>query len=119
MAFTYSGNPSTNEVDAIRFQTGDTNSKQPILQDEEIQWIISEYPESKRLAVAFRQCANHLAASAVKRKLGPQSEDATERLAYYKGMADKLEKLTSFSGTPPLPSYIGEKVFEKGMMENV
>lgn len=118
MAFTYTNDPGANPIDAIRFQTGDTNPRQPVLQDEEIEWIIQEYSAAKQLAIAFRQCANHFAAMSVKRKLGPQSEDATERLQYYSSMADKLEKSTSFSGVPPSPAYQGDKVFEKGMMEN-
>ena len=41
MAFKYSGNPSESEADFVRFAIGDTNSAAPILQDAEINYIVS------------------------------------------------------------------------------
>lgn len=121
MAFKYSGNPSASEADFVRFAIGDTNSAAPILQDAEIDYIVSSTADStmaNRLAVAFRAAATALAAKLVKRSLGPQSEDATKRLEYYKALADKYEKIRSFSGTPPLPDYSADLVFDKNMMVN-
>lgn len=120
MSFTYSNKPGESDRDFIRFYTGDTSETEQLMTDEEIAWIISEYPDkSKRLAVAFRQCATLLARKPDKIKLGPQEEIATKRLEYYRLQADKLERGLGYSGIPPLPEYQSEKVFEKGMMENV
>lgn len=41
MSFTYTGNPSESETDAIRFLVGDTDADEPLLQDEEIIWLSS------------------------------------------------------------------------------
>lgn len=41
MSFTYSGNPSNSDVDAVRFLIGDTDSTEPLLQDEEIIYLSS------------------------------------------------------------------------------
>jgi len=121
MASSYSGNPANSDLDYIRFVIGDTDLVSPILQDAEINYIISstaESTESNRLAVAFRAAATALGAKLVRRSLGPQSEDASKRHAYYVEMADKYEKLKQFSGTPPLPAYVADLVFDKNMMGN-
>ena len=46
MTFTYTGNPSDNDLDAVRFLIGDTQESEPLLTDEEItflnaQWTLS------------------------------------------------------------------------------
>jgi hypothetical protein len=122
MAFTYSGDPAHSEADYIRFALGDTNSTNPILTDAEIAYIVSSTASKStayRLSVAFRAAATALGARLVKKSLGPQSEDATKRQAYYVEQADKYEKHSAFTGTPPLPVYSADLVFDKNMMENV
>lgn len=42
MAWTYSGNPSSSNLDAVRFKIGDTSINDPLLQDEEINYLLSE-----------------------------------------------------------------------------
>lgn len=41
--FTYSGNPSESEVDAVRFLIGDTVEEEHFLEDEEIVWMSSQW----------------------------------------------------------------------------
>ena len=119
MSFTYSGCPAESALDAVRFAIGDTNKDAPILQDEEICYIIStNKTQSGILAAAFRQAATLLGIRATKRTLGPQSEDTSARLAYFKEMADKYERGLLYAGIPPLPNYSADKVFDKGMMSN-
>jgi hypothetical protein len=120
MAFSYSGDPTKSELDLIRFTVGDTDASDPILQDAEIDYILAtKKTVSGRLALAFRQCATHYAPTAIKRKLGPQEEDPSNRLAYFREMAAKYERLSNFAGTPPSPEYDSEKIFGKDMMTNV
>ena len=40
MSWTYSGDPSSSELDECRFLISDTDEASPILQDEEIKYII-------------------------------------------------------------------------------
>jgi hypothetical protein len=40
MSFSYSGDPSINALDEVRFLIGDVNSSQPQLQDEEINYCL-------------------------------------------------------------------------------
>lgn len=121
MAFTYSGDPSNSDVDYLRFVLGDTNASTPILQDAELEYIVAiteGESTAYRLSIAYRAAATALAAKLVKRSLGPQSEDATKRHAYYEQLATKYEGISKFSGTPPLPEYSADLVFDKNMMVN-
>lgn len=115
--FTYSGDPTTSELDAMRFAIADTDATNVLLQDAEIEYIISTTTSvAARYAALFRQAATMISIKPAKRSLGPQSEDTTKRQEYFAAMATKYEKLASYSGTPPLPDYQADKVFEKGMM---
>lgn len=119
MSFSYSGNPTSSRLDAIRFTIQDTNAQKPIMQNEEIQYIIDTYTtDKKQLAVAYRQCATYLALQPIKRGLGPQTEDNSDRLKYYTTQAELFEKQTINSGVPPTPEYSAPVIFEKGMMAN-
>lgn len=119
MSFTYSGDPAASQLDAVRFALGDTIKEGALLQDEEINYLISRNEtKSGLMAAAFRQAATCLGIRAVKRTLGPQTEDPTARLNYYKEMAVKYEKGLLYAGVPPLPDYSQEKVFDKNMMAN-
>lgn len=41
MTFSYSGDPTDSELDSVRFLTGDTDARLPLLSDEEIEWLIT------------------------------------------------------------------------------
>jgi hypothetical protein len=43
MTWTYSGNPTTSTTDEIRFLIGDTDSSDPLLQDEEIAYLYNTW----------------------------------------------------------------------------
>lgn len=118
MAATYSGDPRTSAKDSLRFVLGDTNVNDAMLQDAEISYLIEEFSGSKLYAEAFSRCADFLGARTVKRKLGPQSEDATDRLNHYRERAAYYKAQAQFGVVPPLPVYQADKVFEKGMMTN-
>lgn len=119
MAFTYSGDPSQSDLDYLRFMIGDTQAASVILQDAELEYIISVATSAaQRLALAFRAAASSLGARLVKRSLGPQSEDATKRHDYYVAQAERYEKISKYSATPPSPEYQADMVFEKNMMAN-
>ena len=119
MSFTYSGNPNSSTKDRLRFLVGDIDNTDYFLQDEEIGYVINTYDnEAKQLAVLYRQMASHFGAKCIKRTLGPQQEDPTARLTYFKEMAAKYEKDCAYLGIPPVPDYDYDKVFAKGMMSN-
>lgn len=118
MSWSYSGNPSASEIDACRFLIGDTNEESPIMQDEEIQYIISEANgnEDKLRYELFRHAATIFARD-IKRSLGPQSEDPTERLNFFKEQMNIYKNKLSTSGIS-IPKYAHPKVFRRGMQNN-
>lgn len=118
MSFSYSHDPSTSPLDEARFLLGDTDDTSPIMQDEEIQYIIDTYSEGTNECKyqLFNRAAT-LFARDIKRSLGPQSEDPTGRLNYYKEQADYYKKLVAIGGVSPI-RYAYPKTFRKGMFSN-
>lgn len=118
MSFTYSGDPSRSLLDECRFLLGDTDESSPIMQDEEINYIIAQSKSDKMLLGynLFTRAAT-LFARDIKRSLGPQSEDPTSRLSFFKSEADSYKRKLSNRGLS-IPSYGSPKIFYKGMQSN-
>ena len=55
MSWTYSGNPGHSAKDQVRFLIGDTNSRDQLLLDGEIEWLLSQY-NNNAMATAIRAC---------------------------------------------------------------
>lgn len=118
MAFSYSGDPTVSVLDECRFLLSDTDESNVILQDEEINYIISKAGGNDNLLkyLLFNQAAT-IFSRAIKRSLGPQSEDPTDRLKYFKAQAEEY-KTKIVSGGISIPKYNYAKVFHKGMHNN-
>lgn len=118
MSFSYSGNPSSSALDEARFLLGDTDPSSPIMQDEEIQYIIDTYGVGTNTVKyqLFSRAAT-LFARDIKRSLGPQSEDPTDRLNYFKEQAEYYKKRIAIGGVS-VPAYAYPKIFRKGMVSN-
>lgn len=118
MSWTYSGDPQRSLIDECRFLLGDTNKDAPIMQDEEIQYIIDTYGKNKNALMyeLFKHAATIFSRD-IKRSLGPQSEDPTTRLAFYKDQM-QLYKSKMTSAGLSLPKYSSPKIFSKGMQNN-
>jgi hypothetical protein len=118
MSWSYSGNPASSEMDELRFIIGDTNISEPIMQDEELEYLITEYGSNRNLLMyqAFTRAAT-LFARDIKRSLGPQSEDPTERLKFFRDQANSYKSKLAITGISA-PVYNYPKVFHKGMHSN-
>ena len=118
MTFSYSGNPSYSETDRLRFLLMDTNPNAPLFSNEELEFMLEEYGSDETMLQyqLFNQAATKFAYS-IKRSLGPQSEDPTARLNYFKSRADELKK-KMYSRGLSLPKYQAPKQFYKGMTDN-
>lgn len=118
MSFSYSNNPSGSKLDECRFLIGDTDSSQPILQDEEITYLINTYGSNQNtLRYQLFSHAATIFARAIKRSLGPQSEDPTSRLNFFKEQMDYYQKQVT-TGSLPKINYAYPKTFRKGMDSN-
>lgn len=118
MSWTYSGDPSSSDLDKYRFMLGDTIAEEPLMQNEEIQFIVDTYTkESTRMYQLYNRAATLLSRD-IKKSLGPQSQDPTERLKFYKEQADYFKMLATSASGLSLPVYAYPKAFRKGMQNN-
>lgn len=118
MSWSYSGDPSSSVLDKCRFVIGDTNINAPMLQNEEITYLIDTYGSNSDMLMyhLFMQAATIFARD-IKRSLGPQSEDPTTRLDFFKSQM-LLYKGKCTSAGMSVPTYAYPKIFRKGMQSN-
>lgn len=120
MSFSYSGDPAESDLCAARFLIGDTDPATPIMQDEEITYIMDTYGGGKLTNSVCYQLFNRAAtlfARDIKRSLGPQMEDPTSRLDFYKSQAEYYRHLVAAGGVSAAACAY-PKIFRKGMMSN-
>ena len=118
MSWSYSGDPSANPIDMCRFIIGDTDEKSPIMQDEEILYIISKSGDNEnRLKYELFLHASTIFSRDIKRSLGPQSEDPTSRLNFFNEQL-RLYKAKLYGTGLSLPKHAHPKAFHRGMQNN-
>lgn len=121
MTWTYTGDPKSSEVDKYRFLIGDTNPKEPILQDEEIAFVLEDtLGHNTRLYVLFDKAATFFA-KAITTKVGPIEEDPIERRLYYERKAAQYRMYSSYTsiGIGIGKAKASKIIFQKGMHDNV
>ena len=118
MTFSYTGDPSIDDVSRCRFLIGDTDGSNVLMQDEEIQYIVDTYGSDDNLLhyQLFLHAAT-LASREIKRTLGPQSEDPTGRVQFLHRQANYYRSLLASKGVS-IPKCSYPKVFYKGMHSN-
>jgi hypothetical protein len=92
--FTYSGNPSTNNRDAVRFKCGDTFDNEELsLYDDEIDYLLTQHSSSV-LAAAIEACERlaNKCASEVDTTNIKLSVKASQRMKQFAETADRLRK---------------------------
>lgn len=116
MTWSYSGNPNDSDKDKYRFLLGDTDVEEPILQDEEIQFVITSFVSNdERLYHLYDKAATFFARK-IKRTVGPISEEPIERQRYFEEKAKQYKtRLVNANFTVPTTTTI----FRKGMHDNV
>lgn len=102
MTATYSGNPLTDQKDAVRFLVHDTDMASPRLQDEEILWALTEH---SNLYLAAALCADQIAtqvSGGVKRKrVGDLQLDYGQGVRVeFAATAARLRAQAALSATP-------------------
>lgn len=107
MTWTYSGNPSSSDRDAVRFLVADTVSTDPLITDEEIAYLLDVYSEAPTAAVgAARAIAAKFSREADQaRSIGDLSlnESLSQKSTQYHHLADHLAGLASGITLPPVP----------------
>lgn len=103
MPFTYSGDPSSADKDAVRFEIQDIDSASPLLQDGEVEWaILSETgqaagtPTTLSIGDIYRSSArcleslSRLFAAQADTKLGSLQTTYSKQAAVYAQRAEEL-----------------------------
>lgn len=125
MTWTYGGDPDANARDAIRFLTGDTDTNDQLLSDEEIAWLNKEVTGSTTAttglyAAAYRACLavaskfSRLADQAV----GDLRVSMSQKAKAYRVQADELLALASKEGFTPTPYAGGISKDDKDSVED-
>lgn len=101
MSFSYSGNPANSTLDAVRFLVEDTNSQDPQLQNEEINWLIAQYTNVwKSAAYAAGNIAAKYARQ-VSKAVGDLRLEYQQRQQAYKDLrADLLRQAANRTALP-------------------
>jgi hypothetical protein len=90
MSWAYSGDPSQSTKDAVRFAIGDTISSDPLLQDEEISYILSI--NSSVSDAAYAACVGIVAkfSRLADKEVGKVKIKYSQKAKQYQQLADKL-----------------------------
>ena len=104
MTWSYSGDPASSTIDAIRFLIGDTDTTDQLLSNEEIQYCINEAGSS--VYQAAHDCAYAIASKfsrlATSKSVGDLSLSYSDRAQAYFTLANELLELGA-RREPPTP----------------
>jgi hypothetical protein len=104
VTWSYSGNPAASDLDAVRFYVGDTNSARELLQDEEINFTLTEH-SVVRMAAAV--CADAIAAKFAReadQKVGDISKALSQVSEAFERLASRLRRESSKRAAPVFPA---------------
>lgn len=91
MTWTYSGNPSSTNRDAVRFLVGDTDNTDQLVTDEEIAYMLAE--EGSASMAAARVCRSLASKFAryMDQSVGDLNVSYSQRYRQYTELANRLE----------------------------
>jgi hypothetical protein len=122
MAWTYSGDPSSNPKDEVRYLIGDTEQDMPLLQDEEITYSLSKNNQVARDAALT--CLRSIMAKVAKQvdeSTGPLKINASQRYYRYRSLYNDLLGMdAAYQGAPDGASSAvdGNNTFRIGLHDN-
>lgn len=102
MSFNYTGNPGDSAKDQTRFLLGDTDRNSPLLQDEEIEWVLGQYNNSP-LNASIRCCEAILAkfTRLVDESVGSVRMSYSQRMKAFRALRDELVGRLAVEGAVP------------------
>ena len=111
--FTYGNDPAANAVDAVRFLVGDTNEDRPLLDDREVKWAISQFPDRNLAAASLAEHLYGFFASKGDFKVGPINKSYSKVAQLFKEKAEQLRAKACLSAVPSFPA---TKISTKGIL---
>lgn len=99
--FSYTGDPSKSDLDAVRFTLGDTDADCPLLLDAEINFLVTNEGDARSAAAAGARSIAAKFARQADEKVGDISVKFSQKSKQYFELADKLEdEVGTFLGKP-------------------
>jgi hypothetical protein len=106
--WTYSGDPSDSDRDAVRFLCGDTDENDQKISDEEIAWLLVQQSSVYFAAASAARGISAAYSEAVKSKtVGPVTISYAERAKEYSELAARLEAQAKSGAVLAFQPYVG------------
>ena len=132
MTWTYGNSPSDNvngtyNIDLLRFLIGDTDTDHQLLQDEELDFLISTQSNYYMAAAIAADALTAKFAPSTQEKLGDWSQDFQQRYDHFLALSKELRRLAArgitgfFGGMPTTTEPVAdhEKRFKRDQMEDL
>lgn len=120
MTWTYSGDPATNARDSIRFLTGDTDTNDQLINDEEIAWVNNQVTGSDSATTALYEVAYRVMLAIASKfsrladqSVGELSVSMSQKAEAAREQAAQLKVLALREGSVPTPYLGGMSVSDK------
>ena len=95
--WTYSHDPSASDLDAVRFNVGDTNSEDKLLDDNEILYALAEEGTVRQASISCLQNLITVYARQVDGSVGKGSKALSQRVESFNTSLDRLLEKQSMS----------------------
>ena len=90
--WSYSTDPSTSPKDEVRFLLGDTNQNDPLISDEEINYLIGKWSDPYICAAMGAEALSAKYASLIDRSVGSLSISYSQRSQQFADLAKRLRQ---------------------------
>jgi hypothetical protein len=120
MSWSYSGNPSSSDLDAVRFLIGDTDTTDQLLQNEEINYLLAQTGNDVYTSaiIACRTIASKFSRKA-DQKIGDYSISNSQKASQYLALATQLAQSQAKALISRVAPYAGGiSVADKQIDEN-
>lgn len=109
MTWEYTGDPLVSAKDEVRFLVGDTIESDPLMQDEEIDYLVAEFGSPTLAAANACQALSAKFARQVTKAVGDLKIDLSDRAKAFQAQADRLFLASggSVSNVPAVAPYAG------------
>lgn len=120
MSWTYSGNPATSSRDEIRFLVGDTDPSDQLVEDEEIDYVLSIHADpganqsNYTAAAAVAQAIAARFAKKLDKSVGGLSLPWRQRYEQYVQIAEEMTRLSKHGVSGKKPQSLGAPVLFGG-----
>jgi len=102
MTWNYSGRPADSDRDHVRYLIGDTCEDEPLVQDEEIAFVIAEQSTLKLAAASALRALAALYSRKVTSKVGDVSNNCSDMSKAFSDRANELDPSGQATSSAPL-----------------